>query len=151
MEVRLGYKQTDVGVIPQHWDLQDFGQLYAEPSRNGIYKTQEYQGRGTRIVKMGEMFGLQLISDQEMGRVLPHENSLLIVCRMVIFCLAVAPSFQKELGNVHWLSLRMNLLRSSLQLSESGSIETKQFHGFIITSSRRRLAPRSHPRSHLTS
>ncbi|WP_243286693.1 restriction endonuclease subunit S [Geothrix terrae] len=69
MEVRAGYKQTEVGVIPEEWDVRTFGRNYAESSRNGIYKSAEFQGRGTRIVNMGEMFGFDFISDQEMNRV----------------------------------------------------------------------------------
>ncbi len=64
-----GYKKTEVGVIPEDWDHITFGHLYAEPSRNGIYKTPEFQGHGTRIVNMGEMFGLEFISNQDMSRV----------------------------------------------------------------------------------
>lgn len=45
----------------------EFGGLYAEPSRNGIYKSSEFQGSGTRIVNMGEVFGYEFISDQEMS------------------------------------------------------------------------------------
>ncbi len=67
--MKPGYKQTEVGIIPKDWEVKVFGKLYAEPSRNGIYKSAEYQGRGTRIVNMGEMFGLDFISDQEMSRV----------------------------------------------------------------------------------
>ena len=67
--MKAGYKQTEVGVIPREWEVKTFGRLYAEPSRNGIYKSTEYQGRGTRIVNMGEMFGLDFISNQEMSRV----------------------------------------------------------------------------------
>lgn len=69
MEVRPGYKWTEMGVLPSEWSVSTFGTLYAEPSRNGIYKTAEYQGRGTRIVNMGEMFGFEFISNQEMNRV----------------------------------------------------------------------------------
>src|SRR5216117_2972311 len=69
MELRPGYKQTEVGVIPEDWNHRTFGRLYAEPSRNGIYKASEFQGRGTRIVNMGEMFGYEFISDQSMSRV----------------------------------------------------------------------------------
>jgi Restriction endonuclease S subunits len=69
VELKPGYKQTEVGVIPEDWDHRTLGLLYAEPSRNGIYKTSEYQGRGTRIVNMGEMFGFEFISDQQMSRV----------------------------------------------------------------------------------
>jgi type I restriction enzyme, S subunit len=69
MAVSPGYEQTEVGVIPEDWEVKAFGRLYAEPSRNGLYKSSEFHGRGTRIVNMGEMFGLDFISDQEMSRV----------------------------------------------------------------------------------
>lgn len=69
MVVKPSYKQTEIVVIPEDWDQRDFGNLYAEPSRNGIYKSSEYQGRGIRIVNMGEMFGLDFIADQDMSRV----------------------------------------------------------------------------------
>jgi type I restriction enzyme S subunit len=69
MEVKPGYRQSDIGVIGEEWGLQEFGTLYAEPSRNGLYKTSEYHGRGTRIVNMGEMFGFEFISNHEMSRV----------------------------------------------------------------------------------
>jgi type I restriction enzyme, S subunit len=69
MEVKRGYKQTDFGIIPDDWVEIKFGDLYQEPSRNGIYKSPDYRGRGTRIVNMGELFGFDFISDQEMSRV----------------------------------------------------------------------------------
>ncbi|QTR51301.1 restriction endonuclease subunit S [Candidatus Thiothrix anitrata] len=78
MELKAGYKQTEVGVIPKDWEVEDFGFFYAEPSRNGIYKSAEYQGRGTRIVNMGEMFGFEFISDQEMSRIILTPKELTI-------------------------------------------------------------------------
>ena len=71
-----GYKLTDVGVIPEDWEERAFKTLYSESSRNGIYKTVEFQDRGTRIVNMGEMFGLEFISNQEMSRVLLTSKEL---------------------------------------------------------------------------
>ena len=57
MELKPGHKQSEVGVIPEDWKVEAFGNLYAESSRNGIYKSSEHQGRGTRIVNMGFLFG----------------------------------------------------------------------------------------------
>ncbi len=51
------------------WAQEAFSALYAVPSRNGIYMSAEFQGSGTRIVNMGEMFGIEFITDQEMSRV----------------------------------------------------------------------------------
>lgn len=69
-DARQLYKLTELGLTPGDWEVTAFGEIYAEPSRNGIYKTAEFHGRGTRIVNMGEMFGFDFISDQEMSRVL---------------------------------------------------------------------------------
>jgi len=72
-----GYKQTEIGVIPEDWNKRSFGSFYSETSRNGIYKTAEFQGKGTRIVNMGEMFGYEFISNQDMNRVMLSNKELL--------------------------------------------------------------------------
>lgn len=69
MELKPGYKQTEVGLIPEDWELRPLKDAYSEPSRNGIYKAAEFHGRGTRIVNMGELFGIEFISDQDMDLV----------------------------------------------------------------------------------
>ena len=55
--------------MPTDWQLLPFGSMLTEPVRNGIYKTKEFHGRGTRVVNMGELFGFDYISEQEMKRV----------------------------------------------------------------------------------
>lgn len=50
------------------WKDIPFERHYAAPSRNGIYKTSEFHGGGCRIVNMGELFGFDFISNQEMKR-----------------------------------------------------------------------------------
>lgn len=78
LSVPEGYKMTEVGIIPGDWDFLDFGEIYFEPSRNGIYKSSEFKRRGTRIVNMGEMFGFDFISNQEMNKIelTPRELSV---------------------------------------------------------------------------
>lgn len=51
------------------WRDVPFETVYAGPSRNGIYKPKTFHGRGCRIVNMGELFGNDFISNQEMNRV----------------------------------------------------------------------------------
>lgn len=58
------------------WPDVEFESIYASPSRNGIYKTKEFHGRGSRIVNMGEMFGYSFISNQDMKRVELNEREL---------------------------------------------------------------------------
>ncbi len=55
--------------MPKHWRLAAFEDLLAEPVRNGVYKSKEYHGRGIRMVNMGELFGNDFISAQEMERI----------------------------------------------------------------------------------
>jgi type I restriction enzyme S subunit len=50
------------------WPMVQFGQLYAEPSRNGVYKSKEHHGTGVKIVNMGELFAYDTIGEQEMKR-----------------------------------------------------------------------------------
>ena len=51
-----------------NWDQIVFEKLYESPSRNGLYKAKEFHGRGFKIVNMGELFGLDFISNQDMNR-----------------------------------------------------------------------------------
>ena len=55
--------------LPKDWQVVSFGDMLTGPVRNGIYKSKDYHGRGTRVVNMGELFGYDFISDQEMKRV----------------------------------------------------------------------------------
>ena len=50
------------------WPTVRFEELYAEPSRNGVYKQKQFYGPGVRIVNMGELFAYDIIADQEMKR-----------------------------------------------------------------------------------
>ena len=51
------------------WPDVEFESIHSSPSRNGVYKSKEFHGRGSRIVNMGELFGYNFISNQEMKRV----------------------------------------------------------------------------------
>lgn len=58
------------------WKEVEFESVYSVPSRNGVYKTKEFHGRGSRIVNMGELFGYSFISNQDMKRVELNEREL---------------------------------------------------------------------------
>ena len=60
---------TAIDDLNKGWTIKRFEKLFAEPQRNGIYKTKEFHGRGQKIINMGELFGYDFISDQEMKRV----------------------------------------------------------------------------------
>ena len=46
-----------------------FDKVYKTKSVNGIYKSKEFHGRGTRMINMGELFGLPIIRNEEMDLV----------------------------------------------------------------------------------
>jgi type I restriction enzyme S subunit len=49
------------------WPEVDFETLFAEPSRNGVYKSKDHHGSGVPIVNMGELFALNRIGNQPMS------------------------------------------------------------------------------------
>ncbi len=68
MELRPGYKQTEIGPIPEDWDAVPLGDLFT--FKNGLNKAKKYFGYGTPIVNYMDVFrqpGLRL--DRIAGRV----------------------------------------------------------------------------------
>ena len=56
MELKAGYKRTEVGVIPEDWDavpLNSIGQF-----KNGINKGSEAFGHGSPFVNLMDVFGV---------------------------------------------------------------------------------------------
>ncbi len=47
----------------RHFDLVPFQNVLTRQPQSGLYKGQEFLGRGTKIVNMGELFGNESISD----------------------------------------------------------------------------------------
>tara|TARA_R110001592_G_scaffold363287_1_gene683217 strand:- start:12086 stop:13285 length:1200 start_codon:yes stop_codon:yes gene_type:complete len=58
------------------WEMVPFESLYAEPSKNGVYKSKEFHGAGAKIVNMGELFGNEFIGPQEMKRIQMSDTEL---------------------------------------------------------------------------
>jgi type I restriction enzyme S subunit len=51
------------------WRMTQFGQLLAEPVRNGVYKPKEFHGRGSKVINMGELFAYPRLRSIPMKRV----------------------------------------------------------------------------------
>jgi type I restriction enzyme S subunit len=61
MELRPGYKQTEIGPIPEDWEAVPLGDLFT--FKNGLNKAKKYFGYGTPIVNYMDVFrqpGLRL-------------------------------------------------------------------------------------------
>ena len=62
------------------WPMVLFSKLYADPSRNGIYKSKQHHGTGVRIVNMGDLFAHDVINsrDTDMKRVRMTESEMTV-------------------------------------------------------------------------
>lgn len=63
MELKKGYKQTEVGVIPEDWEVKEFGEIGT--FKNGINKSSEEFGYGHPFVNLLDVFGKSSISGNE--------------------------------------------------------------------------------------
>jgi|LFRM01.1.fsa_nt_gb type I restriction enzyme S subunit len=57
MEIREGYKQTEIGVIPEDWDVLQIGQLGSFSKGQGIRKDESKSGQ-LPCVRYGELYTL---------------------------------------------------------------------------------------------
>ena len=58
-----GYQQTEVGVIPEDWNIRELGNL--GKFKNGINKGSEDFGHGSPFVNLMDVFGISSISEAE--------------------------------------------------------------------------------------
>lgn len=54
MELKKGYKQTELGLIPEDWSVEILGEKFT--IKNGLNKAKEYFGYGTPIVNYMDVF-----------------------------------------------------------------------------------------------
>jgi type I restriction enzyme, S subunit len=63
MELRAGYKQTEIGLIPSDWEVKELGEIGI--FKNGINKGIEDFGFGYPFVNLMDVFGKSSISQNE--------------------------------------------------------------------------------------
>ncbi|MGP7733633.1 restriction endonuclease subunit S [Oceanimonas smirnovii] len=54
--VPAGYKQTEVGVIPEDWELSDIKHISALPMQNGLFYEPRRKGTGVPLINVGDMY-----------------------------------------------------------------------------------------------
>ncbi len=57
MSVRKGYKMTELGEIPQDWNVITIGELF--DFKNGLNKEKEYFGKGTKIINYTDVYKIE--------------------------------------------------------------------------------------------
>lgn len=60
------FKQTNIGKIPKDWNIIRFSKILIGKTRNGIYKSKVFRGKGTKMINMGELFKYNRINDSDM-------------------------------------------------------------------------------------
>jgi len=68
MSQQSKFKQTEIGMIPEDWELIKLKNYLKISPRNGVYKGKENQRKGIDIVKMGTLFSSFFIDDQDMEK-----------------------------------------------------------------------------------
>lgn len=54
--VPAGYKQTEVGVIPEDWQLSNIRDVSAIPMQNGLFYEPKRKGKGVPLINVGDMY-----------------------------------------------------------------------------------------------
>lgn len=57
MEVKPGYKQTEVGVIPSDWDVATMETLLVAPIQNGVFNEPSRKGKGSKLINVVDLYG----------------------------------------------------------------------------------------------
>ncbi len=65
MEVKPGYKRTEVGIIPEEWDAVRVGDLFT--FKNGLNKEKRFFGHGTPIVNYTDVFNNRALRVELIG------------------------------------------------------------------------------------
>jgi type I restriction enzyme S subunit len=117
MELRAGYKNTEIGVIPEDWDVVELGGIGT--FKNGINKGKEDFGHGFPFVNLMDVFGKPKIYGTE------------------IFDLINSNDAERNLYNLKYSDLLF--IRSSVKPSGVGltsvinkNLKNTVFSGFLI-------------------
>ncbi|WP_410509147.1 restriction endonuclease subunit S [Methanosarcina hadiensis] len=56
IDIPPGYKQTEVGVIPEDWKLTDLSSVCKEPMQNGVFYKPSLKGVGIKLINVGDLY-----------------------------------------------------------------------------------------------
>jgi type I restriction enzyme S subunit len=63
------FKQTEIGEVPEEWQVVPFGDLLPAGTFNGLYKAASFYGSGTPMLDMGDLFRTEVVDHRERRRV----------------------------------------------------------------------------------
>ncbi|HRC60384.1 MAG TPA: restriction endonuclease subunit S [Candidatus Propionivibrio aalborgensis] len=54
--IPAGYKQTEVGVIPEDWEVARLSSVSRTPVQNGVFNEPARKGRGCKLINVGDLY-----------------------------------------------------------------------------------------------
>ena len=76
MEVKAGYKQTEVGVVPEDWVITKLSSLSKEPMQNGVFFEPARKGRGAKMINVGDLYTKVPINEESLELFDATENEI---------------------------------------------------------------------------
>lgn len=56
MALKPGYKQTEVGEVPEDWEVTDLASVCSEPMQNGVFYKPSSKGVGVKLINVGDLY-----------------------------------------------------------------------------------------------
>lgn len=56
VKVPVGYKQTEVGVIPEDWEVSNIRNVSLVPTQNGLFYEPKRKGKGIPLINVSDMY-----------------------------------------------------------------------------------------------
>jgi len=57
IHISPGYRQTEVGVIPEDWEVETLTSVSKEPMQNGVFYEPVRKGSGVKLINVGDLYG----------------------------------------------------------------------------------------------
>jgi type I restriction enzyme S subunit len=67
---------SELGLIPEGWVVRGMVDLFAIKPINGLYKKKEFQGSGSRWLKMKSVYGIDIITNEKMELINVNEKEI---------------------------------------------------------------------------
>jgi type I restriction enzyme, S subunit len=63
---KKGYKQTEIGLIPEDWDIDILSSVSSVPMQNGVFYKPSHKGTGVKLINVGNLYGQTPINHEEL-------------------------------------------------------------------------------------
>lgn len=68
MEIKPGYKSTEVGCIPEDWDVVPMASITGSAIQNGVFNEPSRKGRGCKLINVIDLYNSVPIETAQLER-----------------------------------------------------------------------------------